>query len=189
MPRLGASSQGESRLRMLRVVRRGDRHDARDLTVSIRFEGEFATAFLEGRSDGIIPGEILKSLVHRIVREHAGAELEVSASRFAAACSPPIVRSRVSASRSPSSRGAGWTSAASRTDRPSCSADPSSDRGHHQQRPRPRSSLASTACRDAHRRFPSDAVSVRAPTTGSTMRCRRCSSAACRRSGPTAMLT
>jgi urate oxidase len=62
---------------MLRVVRRGDRHDARDLTVSIRFEGEFATAFLEGRSDGIIPGEILKSLVHQIVREHAGAELEV----------------------------------------------------------------------------------------------------------------
>jgi urate oxidase len=62
---------------MLRVVRRGDRHDARDLTVSIRFEGEFATAFLEGRSDGIIPGETLKSLVHLIVREHAGAELEV----------------------------------------------------------------------------------------------------------------
>ena len=62
---------------MLRVVRRGDRHDARDLTVSIRFEGEFATAFLEGRADGIIPGEILKSLVHQIVREHAGGELEV----------------------------------------------------------------------------------------------------------------
>src|SRR5688572_9472220 len=77
MPRLGASSQGESRLRMLRVVRRGDRHDARDLTVSIRFEGEFATAFLEGRGDGIIPGETLKSLVHQIVREHAGGELEV----------------------------------------------------------------------------------------------------------------
>ena len=77
MPRLGASSQGESRLRMLRIVRRGDRHDARDLTVSIRFEGDFSTAFLEGRPDGIIPGETLKSLVHQIVREHAGAEIEV----------------------------------------------------------------------------------------------------------------
>jgi urate oxidase len=61
---------------MLRVVRRGDRHDARDLTVSIRFEGEFATAFLEGRADGIIPGETLKALVHQIVREHAGGEIE-----------------------------------------------------------------------------------------------------------------
>jgi len=65
MPRLGASSQGESRLRMLRIVRRGDRHDARDLTVSIRFEGDFATAFREGRSDGLIPGETLKSFVER----------------------------------------------------------------------------------------------------------------------------
>jgi urate oxidase len=62
---------------MLRVVRRGDRHDARDLTVSIRFEGDFATAFLEGRPEGIIPGETLKTLVHQIVREHAGAEIEV----------------------------------------------------------------------------------------------------------------
>jgi urate oxidase len=77
MPRLGASSQGESRLRMLRVVRRGDRHDARDLSVSIRFQGDFSTAFLEGRPDGIIPGETLKTLVHQIVREHAGAEIEV----------------------------------------------------------------------------------------------------------------
>ena len=65
MPRLGASSQGESRLRMLRIVRRGDRHDARDLTVSIRFEGDFATAFREGRSEGLIPGETLKTFVHK----------------------------------------------------------------------------------------------------------------------------
>ena len=77
MPRLGASSQGESRLRMLRIVRRGDRHDARDLTVSIRFEGDFAPAFREGRSDGIIPGETLKTFVHTTAREHAGAEIEV----------------------------------------------------------------------------------------------------------------
>jgi urate oxidase len=62
---------------MLRIVRRGDRHDARDLTVSIRFEGDFATAFREGRSEGLIPGETLKSFVHKTAREHAGAEIEV----------------------------------------------------------------------------------------------------------------
>jgi urate oxidase len=62
---------------MLRIVRRGDRHDARDLTVSIRFEGDFATAFREGRSDGLIPGETLKTFVHKTVCEHAGAEIEV----------------------------------------------------------------------------------------------------------------
>jgi urate oxidase len=62
---------------MLRIVRRGDRHDARDLTVSLRFEGDFATAFLEGQPSGVIPGETLKSLVHAVAREHAGAEIEM----------------------------------------------------------------------------------------------------------------
>ena len=76
MLRIGASSHGESRLRMLRVVRRGDRHDARNLTVSCKFEGDFADAFVDGRSSGLLPGEALKSLVHTTAREHAGAEIE-----------------------------------------------------------------------------------------------------------------
>jgi len=61
---------------MLRIVRRGDRHDPRDLTVSIRFEGDFATAFLEGRTSGVIPGETMKSFVHRVARDHGGVEIE-----------------------------------------------------------------------------------------------------------------
>ena len=76
MLRIGASSHGESHLRMLRVVRRGDRHDARDLTVGCRFEGDFADAFVEGKSAGLLPGEALKSLVHATARQHAGAEIE-----------------------------------------------------------------------------------------------------------------
>jgi urate oxidase len=76
MLRIGASSHGESHLRMLRVVRRGDRHDARDLTVSCRFEGDFAGAFVDGHSAGLPPGEALKSLVHSTARQHAGAEIE-----------------------------------------------------------------------------------------------------------------
>jgi urate oxidase len=76
MFRIGASSHGESHLRMLRVVRRGDRHDARDLTVGCRFEGDFADAFVEGKAAGLLPGEALKSLVHATARQHAGAEIE-----------------------------------------------------------------------------------------------------------------
>jgi urate oxidase len=61
---------------MLRLVRRGDRHDPRDLTVSITFEGDFAAAFLDGRSDGIVPGETLKRFVYDIARTYPGADLE-----------------------------------------------------------------------------------------------------------------
>src|SRR5262245_38648461 len=76
MIRIGASSHGESRVRMLRIVRRGARHDARDLTVSCRLEGDFAGAFVDGRAQGLVPGEALKSLVHSTAREHSSAEIE-----------------------------------------------------------------------------------------------------------------
>ncbi|HEY2431484.1 MAG TPA: hypothetical protein VGI12_02350 [Vicinamibacterales bacterium] len=58
------SSYGESHLRMLRVVARGDRHDPHDLTIGLRFEG---------RLDAMVPGETVKNLVHRVVRDHEGS--------------------------------------------------------------------------------------------------------------------
>lgn len=77
MLRIGASSHGESQLRMLRVVRRGDRHDARDLTVACRFEGDFTEAFVEGRTATVLPGEALKAMVHATARRHAASTIEV----------------------------------------------------------------------------------------------------------------
>ena len=76
MNRIGSSSHGESRLRMLRVTRRGDRHDPKELSVSFRFEGPFADAFRQGQADGLPPGEALKSLVHRAALEHGSCEIE-----------------------------------------------------------------------------------------------------------------
>jgi urate oxidase len=61
---------------MLRIMRRGDRHDPKELTVSFRFEGDFAAAFREGRADGLVPGEALKNVVHRTAREHGAGEIE-----------------------------------------------------------------------------------------------------------------
>jgi urate oxidase len=59
---------------MLRIVRRGDRHDPRDFTVAVRYEGGLGPAFLEGRVEGVLPGETLKRFV-----DHAGAEIETIA--------------------------------------------------------------------------------------------------------------
>lgn len=73
---IAASSHGESRLRMLRIVRHGDRHDPRDLTVSFRFEGEFTSAFVDGLAGGLLPGEAVKNMVHAAAREHGAKEVE-----------------------------------------------------------------------------------------------------------------
>jgi urate oxidase len=54
---------------MLRVLRRGDRHDPKDLTIGLRFDGPL---------DTMVPGEAIKNLVHRVVREqeYAAAAIE-----------------------------------------------------------------------------------------------------------------
>jgi urate oxidase len=72
MPEVRSSTFGESRLRMVRIDRHGDRHDPRELIVSMRFEGEFAGAFREGTAEGVIPGETIKNIVHRAARTFDG---------------------------------------------------------------------------------------------------------------------
>jgi urate oxidase len=107
MPRISASSHGESRLRMLRIVRKGDRHDPKDLTVSCRFEGDFAGAFTDGRSDGRVPGETLKNLVHATARSHAQGEIEPLALAIAErllAAFPRISKVRVDVTEQPWAR-------------------------------------------------------------------------------------
>lgn len=76
MPHIHSSSHGESKLRILRILRHGDRHDPKDLTIGLRFEGDFGDAFRHGTIAGIPPGEAVKNLVHRIASEQDHAEIE-----------------------------------------------------------------------------------------------------------------
>ena len=85
---------------MLRVLQRGDRHDPKDLTIAIRFEGPL---------DKMVPGEALKNLVHRVVREqdHAAAAIEplaLAISQHLLARHPDTGLVRVEISEAPWSR-------------------------------------------------------------------------------------
>src|SRR4029450_5999336 len=98
MLRIGSSSHGESRLRMLRITRRGDRHDPKELTGAFRFEGGLASAFRDGRAGGLLPGETLKTLVHRTAREHGSGEIEEFGLALCArvlAAHPAVTKARV----------------------------------------------------------------------------------------------
>jgi urate oxidase len=98
VPRIASSSHGEARLRMLRIVHKGDRHDPRDLSVSCRFEGDFSEAFVEGASSALLPGEALKSLVHTTARAHGHGEIETFGLALCArvlADHPRVSRARV----------------------------------------------------------------------------------------------
>ena len=107
MPRIGSSSHGESRLRLLRIVRRGDRHDPKELSVSFRFEGGFAAAFRDGRTDGLLPGEALKNIVHRAARDYGSGEIEefgLALAERVLAPHPAITRARVDITERPWAR-------------------------------------------------------------------------------------
>lgn len=89
---------------MLRIVRRGDRHDPRDLTISLRFEGAFDSAFISGRSEGLLPGEAIKNLVHKAARRHGAGEIEdlaLTVARELVLLQPRISRVRVEVSEHP----------------------------------------------------------------------------------------
>jgi urate oxidase len=60
--KLAENSYGKSRLRLLRVVRQDGRHDIRELTLGISFEGDFETAHTKGDS-GNIPSKPWKIFV------------------------------------------------------------------------------------------------------------------------------
>src|SRR5262249_49826544 len=60
--------------------------------------GDFAAAFREGRTDGLLPGEALKNLTHRTAREFGTGEIEelgLALCRRALADHPLITRARV----------------------------------------------------------------------------------------------
>jgi urate oxidase len=76
MPTVSSNSYGKSRIRLVKVVRRGDRHDLKDLTVNVRLEGEFDSAFVEGDNRLLLPTDTLKNTVYVMARSRPFDEIE-----------------------------------------------------------------------------------------------------------------
>jgi urate oxidase len=89
------AAYGKSRVRLLRLDRRGDRHDLRDLTVAIRFEGEYTESYSEGDNRGVLPTDTMKNTVYVVAGRDGVGEPEafgVSLSRHFLARNPPLQR-------------------------------------------------------------------------------------------------
>ena len=77
MNTLTSHSYGASQIRLLRVTRRGDRHDLHDLTISVTVEGEIADAFIKGDNELLLPADTLRNTVNAIARDESLAEVEL----------------------------------------------------------------------------------------------------------------
>jgi urate oxidase len=73
---LAENKYGKSRVRLVQVKRRGDRHDFREWTVEILFTGDFESCFVDGDNRNILPTDTMKNTVYSLARESSQTCME-----------------------------------------------------------------------------------------------------------------
>jgi urate oxidase len=73
---LSQTSYGKSRIRLVRVTRHGDRHQLRDFTVAIAFEGSFDTSYTDGDNADVLPTDTMKNTVYALAARDGVREPE-----------------------------------------------------------------------------------------------------------------
>lgn len=76
MIELGPNRYGKSGIRLVKVVRRADRHQVRDLTVSVALEGAFEAAHVAGDNSDVVATDTMKNTVYAFAREHLVGPIE-----------------------------------------------------------------------------------------------------------------
>jgi urate oxidase len=77
------SSYGKSRVRLVQVLRQPDRHDLRDLTVAIQFEGDYDASYIDGDNSAVLPTDTMKNTVYALAARQAVGEPEAFGLRLA----------------------------------------------------------------------------------------------------------
>jgi urate oxidase len=76
MSLLAENSYGKSRVRLLRVWRRGEWHDVREWTVEILLQGDFQSCFVDGDNSKILPTDTMKNTVYSLARKSSAECME-----------------------------------------------------------------------------------------------------------------
>ena len=73
---LGANRYGKSGIRMVKLVRHPDRHELKDLTVAIAFEGAFESVHTLGDNSAVLPTDTMKNTVYALAKQHSLEHIE-----------------------------------------------------------------------------------------------------------------
>ena len=73
---LADTAYGKSNVRLVQVTRPGDRHVLRDLTVSVKFEGDYDACYTQGDNRDILPTDTMKNTVYAFAARERLAEPE-----------------------------------------------------------------------------------------------------------------
>jgi urate oxidase len=95
---LSHSNYGKSEIRLVKVVRRPDRHELRDLTVDVSLEGDFGAAHIEGDNTGLLATDTMRNTVYALAKDDPIENIESFGVRLVehfVAASPAVGRARV----------------------------------------------------------------------------------------------
>jgi urate oxidase len=70
------NSYGKQSIRLVTVRRGAEPHVLKDVTVAVRFEGDFTTAYTEGDNQGVFPTDTMKNTVYALAAQHPFDDIE-----------------------------------------------------------------------------------------------------------------
>jgi urate oxidase len=73
---LHATAYGKSRVRLVQLTRRNDRHEICDLTLAIRFQGDYDECYTAGDNSGVLPTDTMKNTVYALAATERVCEAE-----------------------------------------------------------------------------------------------------------------
>lgn len=67
---------GKARVRVLKVFRHGERHEVKEVGVSVGLEGDFESSYTRADNSLVVPTDTLKNTVYALAKEKLGDEIE-----------------------------------------------------------------------------------------------------------------
>jgi urate oxidase len=101
---LGPNRYGKAEIRLVRVDRRRDQHEIRDLTVSVALTGDMTAAHRSGDNTAVLPTDTQKNTVFAFAAERGVGEIEsfaLALARHFVDSQPSIATARVSLAEQP----------------------------------------------------------------------------------------
>ena len=95
---LSQASYGKSDVRLVKVSRRPDRHELRDLTVGVVLEGDFDAAYVEGDNTGLLATDTMRNTIYALANDRPIDEIETFGERLVEhflAAGPGVTSARV----------------------------------------------------------------------------------------------
>ena len=74
--RLDTNAYGKNAINLSKVIRQGDRHEIRQISVNIALQGDFETAHTTGDNTRILPTDTMKNTVYALAKDHFSASVE-----------------------------------------------------------------------------------------------------------------